>query len=255
MVHPRKSKHLRCVPWGIPQKTVSFFVGGVDNESVRKQAHMFKPRVLIVEDDDFTGSLITGALANEGFETTLATTALAAKKAVQSFDPDAVLVDIDLGDGPNGIELVQVLRKSRPEIAVLLLSKYGDTVSAGAKDARIPDGVAYLKKSELHSTANLVEAITDTMRGKATTLRHDQGKSGRLGALTKSQREALQMMAQGLSNKEIAARKGVSLSSVEQLVNGVFKAFGLSHDDRVVPRVEAIRIYVSESGLPKRPQS
>ena len=213
---------------------------------------MITPRVLIVEDDEFTGSLIVSALANEGFDTALATSALAAKKALQTFDPDAVLVDIDLGDGPNGIELVQVIRKSRPEIAVLLLSKYGDTVSAGAKDARIPDGVAYLRKSELHSTRNLVDAIQETMRGRTTTLRHDQARAGLVGSLTKRQREALQMMAQGLTNKEIAARKGVSVSSVEQLVNGVFRAFGLHHDDRVVPRVEAIRIYVAESGLPKR---
>lgn len=214
---------------------------------------VIKPRILVVEDDEFTGSLITSALANEGFETRLATSALSAKEALKDFDPDAVLVDIDLGEGPNGIEFVQFVHKSRPGIAPILLSRYGDTVSAGAKDSRIPDGVAYLRKSVIQSTQGLVEAIREAMRGRTTNLRHDKREQGMLHKLTKSQREILHMMAQGLSNKEIAAQRKVSLSSVEQLVSGVFKTFGLTSEDKVVPRVEAIRIFVVESGLPKRP--
>lgn len=214
---------------------------------------MFKPRILVVEDDEFTGSLITSALTTEGFETALATSALRAKEALNRFDPDAVLVDIDLGDGPNGIEFVQLVDRTRPGTSMILLTKHGDTVSAGAKDARIPDGVAYLRKSVVGSTEHLVEAIRQAMRGRTEHLRHDRERAGALDSLTKSQREILQMMAQGFSNKEIAHRREVSLSSVEQLINGVFRAFGLTHDDTVVPRVEAIRIFVAESGLPRRP--
>lgn len=214
---------------------------------------MIKPRILVVEDDEFTGSLITSALTNEGFDAELATSALKAKDALTRFDPDAVLVDIDLGEGPNGIEFVQFVHKSRPEVAPILLSRYGDTVSAGAKDARIPDGVAYLRKSVIQSTQDLVTAIRETMRGRTKDLRHDMRDRGLLNQLTKSQREILQMMAQGLTNKEIAKQRNVSLSSVEQLVAGVFKAFSLTKEHKVVPRVEAIRIFVTESGLPRRP--
>lgn len=213
---------------------------------------MIETRILIVEDDEFTGSLIMSALAHEGFVTELATSALSAKVALKTFDPDAVLVDIDLGDGPNGIEFIQFVNKSNPEIAQILLSRFGDTVSAGARDARIPDGVAYLRKSVIQSTRGLVEAIRDAIRGQTQDLRHDKHDKGLIQKLTKSQREILQMMAQGLSNKEIAARRNVSLSSVEQLVTGILKAFSLTNDDKIVPRVEAIRIFVSESGLPKR---
>jgi DNA-binding NarL/FixJ family response regulator len=223
------------------------------NTTTSRGETVIKPRILVVEDDEFTGSLITSALANEGFETLLATSALGAKEALKSFDPDAVLVDIDLGEGPNGIEFVQFVHKSNPEIAPILLSRFGDTVSAGAKDARIPDGVAYLRKSVIQSTQGLVDAIREAMRGRTKDLRHDKRDKGQLKKLTKSQREILHMMAQGLSNKEIASQRNVSLSSVEQLVSGVFKAFDLSSEDKVVPRVEAIRIFVTESGLPKRP--
>lgn len=216
---------------------------------------MFQHRILIVEDDEFTGSLITTSLTHAGFEAQLATTALAAKAALNKFDPDAVLVDIDLGAGPNGIEFVQFVRKTRPEIAPILLSKHGDTLSAGAKDARIPEGVAYLRKSVIQSTDGLVSAIQEAMRGRAKQLRHDRTAAGALDVLTKSQREILRMMAQGLSNTEIARQREVTVSSVEQLVTGIFKAFNLTNDEAIVPRVEAIRIFASESGLPNRPRS
>lgn len=247
------TSHRIC--WGVPQRILvgSYIVVRKYNLTQPKGARVIKPRILVVEDDEFTGSLITSALANEGFETRLATSALSAKNILNEFDPDAVLVDIDLGDGPNGIEFVQFVHKSNPDIAPILLSRFGDTVSAGAKDARIPDGVAYLRKSVVQSTQALVDAIREAMRGRTKDLRHDQRDKGQLNKLTKSQREILHMMAQGLSNKEIASMRNVSLSSVEQLVSGVFKAFNLTSDDKVVPRVEAIRIFVTESGLPKRP--
>lgn len=248
-----ETSHLVC--WGVPQRILVdlYIVVRKYNLTQPKGARVIKSRILVVEDDEFTGSLITSALANEGFETRLATSALSAKGILKEFDPDAVLVDIDLGDGPNGIEFVQFVHKSNPDIAPILLSRFGDTVSAGAKDARIPDGVAYLRKSVVQSTQALVDAIREAMRGRTKDLRHDQRDKGQLKKLTKSQREILHMMAQGLSNKEIASMRNVSLSSVEQLVSGVFKAFNLTSDDKVVPRVEAIRIFVTESGLPKRP--
>lgn len=216
---------------------------------------MFQHRILVVEDDEFTGSLITTALLHEGFEAQLAGSALSARAALSTFDPDAVLVDIDLGKGPNGIEFVQYIHKTRPEITPILLSKHGDTLSAGAKDARIPEGVAYLRKSIIQSTDGLVSAIKDAMRGRTSELRHDRRTKGTLDSLTKNQREILQMMAQGLSNKEIARQRDVTVSSVEQMVTVIFKAFNLTNDDKVVPRVEAIRIFASESGLPNRPES
>lgn len=213
---------------------------------------MFQQKILIVEDDEFTGSLISSALTLEGFETRFASSAVAAKAELKRFDPDAVLVDIDLGIGANGIEFVQFVSRSRPDIALLLLSKYGDTVSAGAKDARIPEGVAYLRKSVIQSTETLVAAIRDALRGKTAELRHDKQPKATLDHLTTRQREILHMMAQGLTNKEIARQRGVTLSSVEQIVGAIFKALNLTEGDLVVPRVEAIRIFAAENGLPNR---
>jgi DNA-binding NarL/FixJ family response regulator len=209
-------------------------------------------RILILEDDRFIGSLIGGALRSEGFDSLLVSSILDAKKALVKFDPDVVIVDIDLGDGPSGLEFVQMLGISRPDIAAVLLSKHPDAESAGFSSASIPDNVAYLRKSLVHDTSALLAAIESTVRGLGSPVRQDKEPRGRLDNLTKSQRSILHLMAQGYSNRQIADRKSVSLSNVEHRVNEIFKVFQLSQDGDVVPRVEAIRLYIAESGLPER---
>jgi DNA-binding NarL/FixJ family response regulator len=212
----------------------------------------FGRRVLIVEDDEFIGSLMVGALKNEGFESVLAASSLAAKREVAKFDPDVVIVDIDLGDGPSGIDFVEMLQKSRADIAAILLSKHADAESAGIPSRHIPENVAYLRKSRVHDTQALVAAIEETLRGHSALLRHDKQSKGTLDGLTKSQRSILHLMALGLSNKEIAIQRNVSISNVEQRVSEIFKAFSISQEGSVVPRVEAVRRYIAEAGLPER---
>jgi DNA-binding NarL/FixJ family response regulator len=212
----------------------------------------FQRRILIVEDDQFIGSLIVGALANEGFESVLAKTALEAKKQVKSFDPDVVIVDIDLGDGPSGIDFIQMLKKTQPDVAAILLSKHADTKSAGINESQVPEGVAYLRKSLIHNTQTLVETINQVTKGSADLVRQDRQSKGSIDLLTKTQLEILRLMALGFSNKEIAKQREVSVSSVEQRVSEIFKTFSISQSDAVVPRVEAIRRYIAEAGIPER---
>lgn len=211
----------------------------------------FVRRVLVVEDDVFLGSLIVGALANEGFETSLAVSSLDAKDKLKKFDPDVAFVDIDLGAGPSGIDFIHMLNHSHPEVAAILLSKHADATSAGIPEGRIPERVGYLRKSMVHDTSALIAAIEEVARGSTRNLRQDKQSKGELDLLTKTQREILHMMAMGLSNKEIAKQRDVSLSSIEQRISEIFKAFGLNNNESVVPRVEAVRRYYVATGLPK----
>lgn len=210
----------------------------------------FQRRILVVEDDAFTGSLMTSALGSAGFTTELAANAVEAKRKLAGFDPDAVIVDIDLGDGPNGVDFVYMLRKAHPDIAPILLSKHPNAISAGIKST-VPDGVAYLRKSLVHTADGLVGAINEALQGRASSLRQDDEPADTTH-LTASQSEVLRMMAQGLSNTEIARRRNTSNSAVEQRISEIFKAFGLTTSSEVTPRVEAVRRYIAENGLPGR---
>lgn len=198
------------------------------------------------------GSLMAEALSNQGFRTALAESAVAAKRLVGEFDPDAALVDVNLGDGPNGIEFIRMLRHSRPEIAPILLSKHADSESAGIAGVEIPAGVTYLRKSLMHDVDALVAAINEALSDAAPARRQDAESKGKLDSLTRTQREILHQMALGLSNAEIARLRGVSVSNIEQRATEIYRAFDLLNEKAVTPRVQAIRIYVAVAGMPER---
>lgn len=209
----------------------------------------FQRRILIVEDDAFMGSLMIDALKSRGFESKHASNAADATRELQKFDPDAVLVDIDLGKGPSGIEFIRVVRKAFPHVAAILLSKHPDLISAGYKNQDVPEGVAYLRKSLVENTDELIAAIDEVTQGHVEKIRQDKQGKGSLDLLTKTQREILELMALGLSNVEIARQRAVTVSAIEKRITEIFDAFGIQREDSVVPRVVAIRRYLSENGI------
>lgn len=208
----------------------------------------FKRRVLVVEDDPFVGSLLAEALRGQGFEVLQVDSALAAKKALKTFDPDAALLDIGLGTGPSGIDLAQYLRLKHPDIAPILLTRQ----SVGTDAAAIPEGVGFLRKSLISDTTYLVSALEDALRDRGNPVRHDAIIEPALRALTKNQREVLHLLALGYSNAEIAKKRGITVSGAEQNVTAIFKAFGLDRNNAVDRRVEVVRRYIAAVGIPER---
>jgi DNA-binding NarL/FixJ family response regulator len=212
----------------------------------------FSRRVLLVEDDRLLCSSLAESLCAHGLDTKCAENAKEAKRLLASFDPDVVICDIDLGSGPTGIDFITVVRRQRPDVVAILLSKHPDSVSAGYSATDIPEGVAYLRKSLVHDATALVEAIDQAAREQTAPLRHDKTPSTVLDSLTKTQRDVLRLMALGLSNLEISNRRGVSVSAVEQRIAEINRKLGITSDGTTVPRVLAIREYITAAGVPKR---
>lgn len=209
---------------------------------------MIQRQFLIVEDDPLVGGLLADSLGNRGFHTLHVASAVQAKRALRTIDPDVALIDIDLGVGPSGLELLEYFDHSRPEIALVVLSQRASLADVGT----LPDGVAFLRKSKVSDADYLVEVIEQTLRGSGTQLRHGEADGG-VAALTKMQREVLRLIAMGYSNTQIGQLRGTTTSGAEQSVGAVFKALGLSESDPTAPRVEAARRYIQAEGLPERP--
>ncbi|MCF8554500.1 MAG: response regulator, partial [Candidatus Nanopelagicales bacterium] len=88
---------------------------------------MESPRLLVVEDDAFTRTSIVGALSSSGIEVTDAVGTSA--EAVNSFEinkPNVVLLDLDLGYGPTGLDLARAFRIRNPNIGLVMLTTYSD---------------------------------------------------------------------------------------------------------------------------------
>lgn len=197
------------------------------------------------------GSLISQALSSAGFETKHVISAVEAKRSIGAFDPDIALIDIDLGDGPNGIDLVHMLLRIYPGVKLVILSTLADAKSAGLGALDVPAGVTYLRKSLIHDVNEFISTIELVIGDNNPEIRQDLEVARQFDGVSKVQREILHMMSLGLSNREIASRRKVSLSNIEQRLTEIYKALEIAKSEATVPRVEAILKYLSITGTAK----
>ena len=207
--------------------------------------------MLIVEDDAFMGSLLADLLRGRGFRVLQATDAVTAMSLIEEHDPDALIVDLDLGHGPSGIDVIGALGDRLSEFGVLVLSNY-PTASAVVPGARLPDSVGYLLKRKLSDPDEVVKALEAVLSDATPTkVNRSELVPEELQNLTPGQLELLRMIAMGYSNDMIAQRRGVTVRSVESLVNRLFSALELSADARSNARVKAALLYARTMGIPR----
>lgn len=201
-------------------------------------------RVVIVEDDGLLRSLLKEKLESFGFDAHVAHDSASARSLVDIVDPDLVILDIDLGPGPTGLDLAQIFRSKNPSIAIAFLTHLPDpNVIGGAKS--VPKNSVYLVKDRINEPTALIDAIDSALRGKVSIeYRDDLGYGHPLSRLSKIQLEVVQLLAQGCSNREIASRRGTSVRAVESLLARVFEVTNTPTDGDVNPRILLVREYL-----------
>ena len=81
-----------------------------------------KPRALIVDDEANMRLMLEAVLADEGFDVHQAGSGAEALSSIPRFEPELALVDLVLGDGPDGISLLEQLRARHPDLVVVMMS-------------------------------------------------------------------------------------------------------------------------------------
>lgn len=202
-------------------------------------------RVIIVDDEPIIRTLLAHRLTGEGFEVFSAESALEAKKMFSKVDPDAMVVDLDLGDGLSGTDLIAALSATNPGVGFLLLSNYTPTPS----EMKSAPHIAYLSKRDVESIDLIVEALNTVMRDNdpRTELFQVQANSP-LSRLTAKQLEVLRLLAKGLSNAEIAKQRGIGVRAVEQTIHRIYNALEIGSDQSTSPRVLVSRMYSAQMG-------
>jgi DNA-binding NarL/FixJ family response regulator len=128
-----------------------------------------------------------------------------------------VLLDFRLPDG-TGAEATAALRQVRPEAKVIFLTRE-DTDAA--RFAAVQSGAsAFIHKSR--AASEVVAAIRDVARGRmlitprtiATLLAKRRSIDAQLETLTMREKEVLRLMAEGLSSRSVAAKLGISYTTV-----------------------------------------
>ncbi|WP_172807167.1 response regulator [Candidatus Aquiluna sp. UB-MaderosW2red] len=203
----------------------------------------FVRTVLLVDDEPIITTLLAERLDASGFKTFVAHDALSAKQIAQKNDPDAVVADLDLGEGPSGTELIAALAAINPAMGFVLLTNYTPTAS----ELKSAPNLRYLSKREIHNINTVVEALDSVMStGRQVT---GEIKPSVLSKLTKGQLAVLALMARGLNNQEIALERKVGLRAVEQSVHRIYMALELHKNSGGSNRVAAARIYSLGMGL------
>ena len=111
---------------------------------------MQRTRVIVVEDDAFTRSMIVSALQIQGMDVVSESSSVGfAIKTARLIRPDVAILDLDLGVGPTGIDLAIGLRMSLPKIGIILLTTFEDPRLLRPNLPELPAGSIYLTKSKL----------------------------------------------------------------------------------------------------------
>ena len=204
--------------------------------------------VLVVEDDALLRELLANVLEMQGFKVQTASNAADAKRAFRNGDPDGVVLDVDLGPGPNGFDLAQTIVHEAPETGIVFLTHFPDTRFASSEGIEVPDGVAYLRKSALSDLNRLFEALDYAMRGNVTDdFRDDLDRHRPLANLTRKQIQILKLMSMGQSNAQIAQKRGTTVKAVEEAVRRACLAIGVNSDTESNSRTAAVARFLSLS--------
>ncbi len=215
-------------------------------------------RVIVVEDDAFTRATLCGALRDEGVNVVGdAASGSEALALATSLSPHAAVIDLDLGGGPNGIDVAAGLREAFPTIGIVILTSYDDPRLTGRNVDHMPGGTQYLTKGGLESMSALAAALGDAMYAASDRRRATQPvvltARGSTARLTDTQMEVAGMVAEGLSNAEIAARRGVSPATVERIIMRTARALGIESTSATNRRVLIAREYMRHARDHPRP--
>lgn len=211
---------------------------------------MFVRHIVVVENEALLRDLIARMLEASGFTVATAANAADAKRAIDSTDPDAVVIDIDLGLGPNGFDLADAISRESPERGIVFLTNLPDPRFAGAGTHQVHSGAAYLRKSQLVDSDDLLEALAAVLRNRVSAeFRHDLNRGRPMAALSSNQIRVLQLVAEGKTNSQIATLRGTTVRAVEAMLARIFGVLDIDSADEGNPRVEAARAYIVAAGL------
>lgn len=203
---------------------------------------------MIVDDDALLAELVAQSLRHNGLTTCVTGDATSVRAAMASFDPDAVIVDIGVGDAFAGVDLVDDLHRTAPHVGIVVLTH---VTAPGIVGADLPPtaSIAYLRKQDVRHPREILHAIDSVLSDDPVPPpRHDQAGDGLLDRLTPKQLETLRLVAAGQTNAEIAAARGTSVRAVEYLVARTFARVGIDEATRGRRRIEAARLFVEACG-------
>jgi two-component system, NarL family, response regulator DevR len=216
-------------------------------------------RVFLLDDHEIVRDGIRGLLVADGLTVVgEAGSAADALVGIPATHPDVAVLDVRLPDG-SGIEVCREIRSQQPEVACIMLTSYADDEAHLA--AVMAGAAAYvLKQIRGH---DLVEAVHAVAQGRSLidpattarlmdTLRGNPADDAGLGQLTPRERQILELISAGKTNREIGAELYLAEKTVKNYVSNLLAKLGMAHRSEAAAyaaRLEERRAQRSSRGL------
>jgi DNA-binding NarL/FixJ family response regulator len=210
---------------------------------------------VIVEDDSFMRSLLAEYLEKAGFLVSTASSAADARRQINAVDPDAVVIDIDLGPGQSGLDVAAALNTEANEVGIVFLTNYSDPRFAGEELTRVHPKAAYLNKHMIEDSSTLLLALNAVLVERdVEAYRYDKRTDRPMARLSASQIQALRLLADGKTNQQIAEARQRSIDATESLITRTLASLGLDSNADINARVFAAREFFAQNAQPRQTQ-
>ena len=182
-------------------------------------------RVLLVDDHPMIGAALEMLLRGSSYELLGRARSVAeANRAIPREKPDLILLDVNLPDG-TGLDVLRRLVRTRARPRVILLTAGMDESQLlTAADLR-PEGMV-LKTSDPGLLTEAMDAVAAGNRWIdpeiADRTRRAQERADSTPALTRRERELIELVRQGLRNRDIATELGVTEGTVKVYLHAIF---------------------------------
>jgi DNA-binding NarL/FixJ family response regulator len=211
-------------------------------------------RVVVAEDQALLRQGVVRLLVDAGFDVVAeAADAPDLLRKVGAHRPDVAVVDVQMppDNTDDGLRAALEIRARQPDVGVLVLSQHADERYALDLVGESAEGVGYLLKDRVTDFSGFADAVRRVAEGGSvldpTVVSRMLGRRRRddpLDALTAREREVLELMAQGRSNRGIADALVVTPHAIEKHVTAVFSKLGVGEAPADHRRVLAVLAFI-----------
>jgi DNA-binding NarL/FixJ family response regulator len=183
-------------------------------------------RILAVDDHPILRQGIAGLIADES-DMTLVAEAANGREAIKQFRahrPDVTLMDLQMPE-MSGLDAMIAIRGEFPEARIIVLTTYAGDVQA--RRALQAGARAYLLKNSLHKELlDTIRAVHAGRKNLSPEVSFDLAEHAAEDTLSPLEVRVLRLIADGNSNKEIAARLSVTEDSAKGHVRNILSKLG-----------------------------
>jgi DNA-binding NarL/FixJ family response regulator len=184
-------------------------------------------------------------------------TAASALARIPALRPDVAVLDVRLPDG-DGVSVCREIRSAMPQVACLMLTSFGD--DDALFDAIMAGAAGYVLK-QIRGT-DLVGAVRTVAEGRSLLdpeaasrvmrrMRDQAAKADPLAALTAQERKILELIGEGLTNRQIGERMYLAEKTVKNYVSALFAKLGMER--RTQAAAYAARVFDDQESTVEHP--